>query len=414
MTQVFGTRICMMKAAPYLVILVIIVGVLHPAHAQLDPPKLWESVEVPNLEPALENGAAAWGDYDGDGDLDLFYTGYRRIIGTVPGPFAQLYLNQGDYSIVRMVAGSDVEFPATDYVGVLSETDARIQDEFNLWRGSVAWCDYDGDGKIDLATTGINDDEIRETRIYRNTFGESSGDFLQLQFVLPGVSDGDLEWGDWNNDGLPDLAISGLGESGIPVTTIIQNSLRFGQGFLYLSTPGLEGLWNSSLAWGDYDNDMDLDLLATGVNESGQFSTRVYLNKGNFGLSDAALGLPGSLNGSVAWGDGDSDGDLDVLMTGAELGPFLLESSVRVFENNGGQFSSSGSTIMGLFGAEGTGRYAGGAEWGDYDNDGNLDFFVNGFESPTSIETGRTYQSRGDLGFVYSTIGFKNGLNVTC
>ena len=69
------------------------------------------------------------------------------------------------------------------------------------------------------------------------------------------------------------------------------------------------------MAWGDYDNDGDLDILLTGDSGSG-YIAKVYQNTGS-GFSEVYSGsLTGVRYGSVAWGDYDDDGDLDILLTG--------------------------------------------------------------------------------------------------
>ncbi|MBN1581455.1 MAG: VCBS repeat-containing protein [Anaerolineae bacterium] len=75
---------------------------------------------------------------------------------------------------------------------------------------------------------------------------------------------------------------------------------------------------NSSAAWGDYDNDGDLDILLTGWDGSIEIAL-IYENKngGFFVDSVASANLAGVAYGSAAWGDYDNDGDLDILLTGA-------------------------------------------------------------------------------------------------
>jgi hypothetical protein len=138
-------------------------------------------------------------------------------------------------------------------------------------------------------------------------------------------------------------------------------------------------------------------------------SSRLFTNSGTGTFSDAGVELPLLLGGAVAWGDGDADGDLDLLVTGGEIGPFLLDGKVAVFENSGGTFSDAGVEILGRFGEPGTGRYGGDAAWGDFNHDGLMDFLVSGHASTVSAETGRTYESLGNLQFSYSTVGFRNG-----
>ena len=78
----------------------------------------------------------------------------------------------------------------------------------------------------------------------------------------------------------------------------------------------LTGVSISSVAWGDYDNDGDLDILLTGSTDSGNIS-KIYRNNGdNTFTEQTSIALTGVDNSSVAWGDYDNDGDLDILLTG--------------------------------------------------------------------------------------------------
>jgi uncharacterized repeat protein (TIGR01451 family) len=78
---------------------------------------------------------------------------------------------------------------------------------------------------------------------------------------------------------------------------------------------GLPGVNASSVAWGDYDNDGDLDILLTEARQNGSPISQIYRNDdGNFAVIDAALSNVDW--SSVAWGDYDNDNDLDILLTG--------------------------------------------------------------------------------------------------
>jgi hypothetical protein len=69
------------------------------------------------------------------------------------------------------------------------------------------------------------------------------------------------------------------------------------------------------VAWGDYDNDGDLDILLTGFDPDGNSVAKLYRNNGG-GFGDSGVALTGVGASSVAWGDYDNDGDLDILLTG--------------------------------------------------------------------------------------------------
>src|SRR4249920_2160632 len=95
---------------------------------------------------------------------------------------------------------------------------------------------------------------------------------------------------------------------------------------------GLTPVFHSSVAWSDYDNDGDLDILLTGSGGGGV--TMLYRNSGgaNPTFSDVGAGLTGVAGGSVAWGDYDNDGDLDILLTGASSGV----RQAKLYRNSGG------------------------------------------------------------------------------
>jgi hypothetical protein len=94
---------------------------------------------------------------------------------------------------------------------------------------------------------------------------------------------------------------------------------------------GLTGVVLGSVAWGDYDSDSDLDILLTGSGATGAVS-KVYRNDGDLGFTDISAALMTLDYSSVAWGDYDNDGDLDILHTG-----YTGSTQVsKVYRNDGG------------------------------------------------------------------------------
>ena len=99
---------------------------------------------------------------------------------------------------------------------------------------------------------------------------------------------------------------------------------------------GLSNSVNGATSWGDYDNDGDLDVALSGLGDNGSF-TKVFLNPVvsptiSQTFSEQPAFLPGLQNGSTAWGDYDSDGDLDLLLTGT-LGT-TGQPFVQLYRNN--------------------------------------------------------------------------------
>jgi hypothetical protein len=79
-----------------------------------------------------------------------------------------------------------------------------------------------------------------------------------------------------------------------------------------------------------------------------------------------------AVNGAVtAWGDVDSDGDLDLILGGQmNLHDNVWGNVMKLYLNTGGLFSESSMALPGLI--DGT------AQWRDYDNDGDVDLLVAG------------------------------------
>jgi hypothetical protein len=270
--------------------------------------------------PASGSSSSAWGDYDNDGDLDILCVGNPTVI----------YRNDGG-SFTNVGGG----LPGVTYP-------------------SAAWGDFDTDGDLDILLSGqLGGGQI--TRVYRN----DAGNFSDISADLPGVADGSAEWGDYDNDGDLDILLTGTSGS-----TGLSGIYRNDDGNFTDIGAGLTASDLSSAAWGDYDNDGDLDILLTGY---GVILWHIFRNDGgnftpvNIGWSNYIYG------GSVRWGDYDNDGDLDILLTGS----WGINNPVsRIYRNTVGSFADIGAGLTGVFKSS--------AEWGDCDNDGDLDILLTG------------------------------------
>ncbi|MGA9383107.1 MAG: S8 family serine peptidase [Phormidium sp.] len=101
-------------------------------------------------------------------------------------------------------------------------------------------------------------------------------------------------------------------------------------------------------------------------------------------FTDIGTNLPGIAVGSVDWGDYDNDGDLDILLTGY-TGSSLIS---KVYRNDSGNFTDIKASL--------TGVYGGSAKWGDYDNDGDLDILLTGNNGSGGVA--KVYQNKnGDF-----------------
>jgi hypothetical protein len=174
--------------------------------------------------------------------------------------------------------------------------------------GSAAWGDYDNDGKLDILLTGSSG-SVSISKIYRN---EGNGVFTDINAGLTGVFYSCLAWGDYDNDGKLDILLAGdTGSSNI--AKIYQND---GNGVFTDIEAGLTGVAACSVAWGDYNNDGALDILLTGNDSSYSPVAKAYQNDGGDIFTDINAGLTGVYDSSVAWGDYDNDGAMDILLTG--------------------------------------------------------------------------------------------------
>lgn len=258
------------------------------------------------------------------------------------------------------------------------------QDE-DFWVAAAASADYDADGDLDIVVFGYyviyNQSVVDRLVLLRNEGPQSptSWDFTDVELAVGELTAGssDLAWGDYDGDGDQDLVVGSDGD-----TVIYRNQ----SGDLVPTGIALPGYWEDndqadfdlrSISWADYDNDGDLDLLLPSIWDPQTFSSRTALmrNDGSDGAGgwtfteiDADFGPSDHVQS--AWADFDGDLDLDLLLV--HLAPLTDEGFVRRFRNDGdGVFV--GEEILGALSVE-----HGEAQWGDADDDGDLDVLVAG------------------------------------
>ena len=289
-------------------------------------------------------GDPIWGDFDADGDLDLFVDNHFNM-----APY--FYLNNGNGSFTDIFAST----------GISNRGD----------RHGSGWCDFDNDGDLDLHITkgankgiglGKKSDELN-----LNTGGNQ---FVQIA-AAAGVTDTwgrgrSVAWGDFNLDGLPDLLLGNL------KTDLVLYKNNGDQTFTDVAAAaGLGGLRFDEADFADYNNDGYPDIFCTDVQEFGSNSDHLYKNNGDGTFTDvtAAAGIQPLSNGrSLAWGDYNNDGYLDLFITrGTDVA-----MKQTLYKNNGNGTFTDVTDQAGL-GAIKNNRAA---AWGDFDNDGYLDLYV--------------------------------------
>ncbi|MCB5230716.1 MAG: VCBS repeat-containing protein [Candidatus Cloacimonas sp.] len=230
---------------------------------------------------------------------------------------------------------------------------------------SFHWGDLNNDGYLDLLITGSLGPSYL-AKVFKN-YGDYQ--FIELSgIVLDGVRDSSVEWGDFNNDGYLDFVISGLTENSRSITKLYKNNgdMTFTE---VVNTPFV-GVKSGTIKWVDYNSDGWLDLFVAGETETKDKVARLYKNiEGERFEWQTSLDLPGFISGDAAWGDFNNDGFKDVVITGNGDGGQRI---TKLYVNNGGtSFTSQDQVKLPEL-------YYSSVSWGDYDNDGYVDLLITG------------------------------------
>lgn len=249
----------------------------------------------------------------------------------------------------------------------------------SVGRSSVAWGDYDNDGDLDALVTGDHGTGPYIASVYRNDVGE----FININAGLTGIYNSAVAWGDYDNDGDLDILACGRNSSNSKTYMYQNNNGAFVQKEVGLPNIGSDG----AVAWGDYDGDGDLDILIAGA-----YSCSIFNNDGG-AFTNIQAGLPAVSNCWVDWGDFDNDGDLDLFVMG-DLGGILISS---VYQNAQGVFAEMPQAgILPLAG--------GSASWCDFDHDRDIDLLISGFNEYLEPQT-TIFSNLGNMQFMDITPG---------
>ena len=364
------------------------------------------------------SGGVASGDYDDDGDIDLFV-----VRGNV-GPNL-LYRNRGDNTFEDVASGAG-----------LANTRSAFQ---NYRHSGPAFADMDGDGDLDLfiggvqgdpsfvfrnngdgtftdVTTGSGIDRLRSQQNVSSAFGDydldGDVDLLLAHWGTPRSSSnpGDTEHL-WRNDSTPDAIrfVSVSVEAGLsPSVQNLQDPRAM--------RSEIDATYAPSFAHLNDDRFPDIFMVAD-YNRS-----QVFINNGDgtfTNVTDVEVIMDTNGMGS-ALGDFDNDGDLDWFVTS------IFRNILRTSPNGNRLYRNDGGTFVDVTATAGVAD--GGWGWAtcffDFENDGDLDLYhTNGWEFEThegfDTDASRAFVSHGDGTFTNqaSSLGLADegqGRGVVC
>lgn len=193
-------------------------------------------------------------------------------------------------------------------------------------QAAAAWIPDNSGMSIVVAGELIQGHGQRATDFYKK---DASHNFKAIASGLPDFSQGDMDVADFNRDGRMDVVLAGVGTNGQAISGLF---IQQANSQFQLSNQEIPVLTNGSIQFGDFDNDRNMDVLITGKNPVGRLETLVLLNEEG-SLKAFDFGLPGIVNGEASWVDVNKDGKLDIFITGMSYNAPL--SRFFVFRNDG-------------------------------------------------------------------------------
>ncbi len=365
-----------------------------------------QSQEVPTSTNYLTY-AVAWGDIDGDGDLDLAvgnfhgsgeYIGKDLVFENVNGTLNAAPIwqdittadtsclawadldNDGDLDlVVGHNAGANAIYENTGTYPYLSQ--------FAVWQSSlaeattaIAVADVDKDGDLDI----VEANNGQWIRLYKNTLytspGQKSGKD-DLADLFPSDSDWrsvtpyetyDMALGDVTGDGYVDIVCA---NAGVYKNTIYFWDVNNGRFADNPSWTAQEGKNSRGVALGDMNKDGNLDVIFANYSTSEDIFNQVYLSNGTPSFPQDPVWEADQTNKclSVAVIDVDNDGDLDIAFG------TTLNEPVLIYYNNGGIIEDTPSWSSEEF------SFTRSLAWGDVDGDGDLDLCVGNYMGKVGI-----------------------------
>ncbi|MSR84467.1 MAG: tetratricopeptide repeat protein [Candidatus Latescibacteria bacterium] len=346
---------------------------LYPI-AEKSPVHFTDVAPATGVDKLGRNRGGAWGDYDADGDLDLFTVGIQ-----IP------------HSLFRNDGGRFADIAR----------EAGLYDPRGGWSATCA--DYDNDGDLDLYATRDGWEGSAPNSLYQN---QGNGIFKEVS-AEAGVDDPDdtfmAGWADYDNDGWVDLYTCD-GMTGTDAANKLYHNEGNGRFTDQAAQAGVALKGKSlGMAFGDYDRDGDQDLYVADVANP----NTLFRNEGNGRFVDitqkAEVGKPVQGGYVTFFFDADDDGDLDLFVSAMAYYEHFVESQITgrsahsahasLYRNDGHDTFTDVAESQGLtrsFGSMGAG-------WGDVDYDGRIDIYLaNGGPNMARFEPNILYRNLGN------------------
>jgi hypothetical protein len=302
--------------------------------------------------------SVAVGDFNGDGILDLAVADRGVGAGSGPGSVSVL-LGHGDGSFQApqsYVTGTySISVAVGDFTGdgipdlavanylsntvsvLLGNGDGTFQAQRTFATASypeaVAVGDFNGDGHLDLAVANYGDLFHNDPGSVSVLLGNGDGSFQTARNLSAGAGPNAVAVGDFNGDGIPDLAVV---DKRFPSYGV---SVLLGNGDGSFQTARFFGAGNNpqSVALGDFNGDGIPDLVVADAGDGQGTGAGVSVLLGN---GDGSFQVPRALAAgldptAVAVADLTSDGRLDLVVANGYEDNYGFKSSVSVFQGNG-------------------------------------------------------------------------------
>ncbi len=268
-------------------------------------------LEVKTLaEEGLYNSQSIWADFNKNDSLEVL------VIGTNSSDEASAF-------VIRNIWRTN---PLYQNVNIKPLTD-----------GTITVSDINNDAFPDVLISGKDTEGNATTLLYYN---RSAFEFELANFSFPGLHNGNNLIVDFNNDGYKDLFVNGYDQQGNSKVGIFKN---IANQFSEIDTD-IIGLGEGAAFVLDYNKDGLSDLVLTGIDETGKKRSILYKNEGNFTFS-IEQEFEGLSSGSGAVGDFDQNGFTDILLSGIADGDVRTTS---LYFNRSGRFELSNLELEGM------------------------------------------------------------------